>query len=375
MTELPMNTRGSMVVPGIAAVALLAHVSTAQGAGKITGLTLSPPPIETCVVETITVKGTGKCTSYTVFFGDGDKLLFLGKPKPFPQTFHHVYLKGGLTRVSAQAYTGRGSTCTGKASATVEVAAGPRPTITSDFTLGFFFSSDATPGAFILLQGENFGDMPGQVVLTDWKGMPQHFQLQNLTWGDAFAAGTVPAISGVGDQQGTITVVSQCGAVSNPWPAHFTAAPDFADLAYTTPMDSWGIYCSMSTRVTDHDACEGQGGSSFPPECAQNFPGWGMGFPLNNLAGYHDSGWGIPPFSHGLDGTDKYSLSGDLQNGWVLWSTSAEVTVQASAAGQSSGGQVNVDASLTSPPGTSSPTLGVDYHVNNCGAIFYQGHI
>ena len=93
------------------------------------------------------------------------------------------------------------------------------------------------------------------------------------------------------------------------------------------------------------------------------------------MAGYHDSGWGIPPFSHGLDGTDQYSLNGDLQNGWVLESTSAEVTVQVSAAGQSSGGTVSVNSALTSAPGTSSPKLGVDYHVNNCGAIFYQGHM
>ena len=26
-------------------------------------------------------------------------------------------------------------------------------------------------------------------------------------------------------------------------------------------------------------------------------------------------------------------------------------------------------------PGTSSPRLGVDWYVNNCGAIFYTGHM
>jgi hypothetical protein len=74
---------------------LLAHVSTALGAGKITGLTLNPPDVKTCTFETITVRGTGKCSDVTVFFGDGNKLITLGKPKPFPQTFHHVYSKGG----------------------------------------------------------------------------------------------------------------------------------------------------------------------------------------------------------------------------------------------------------------------------------------
>jgi hypothetical protein len=56
-----MNTRGSALLLGVAASALLAQVSTALGAGRITGLTLSLPGIKTCVVETVTVKGTGKC--------------------------------------------------------------------------------------------------------------------------------------------------------------------------------------------------------------------------------------------------------------------------------------------------------------------------
>jgi len=101
------------------------------------------PAIKTCVVETITVKGTGKCSDVRVFFGDGNRLITLGKPRPFPQTFPHVYATGGFTRVSAEAYTGPGSTCTGKASVTVQVAAGPKPTITSMFALGFF--SHSTP--------------------------------------------------------------------------------------------------------------------------------------------------------------------------------------------------------------------------------------
>jgi hypothetical protein len=220
MTEAPMNTRGSKVVPGLAAVALLAHVSTVHGAGKITGLAISPPDIKTCAIETITVKGTGKCTSLTVFFGDGNRLITLGKPRPFPQTFPHVYATGGFTRVSAEAYTGPGSTCTGKASVTVQVAAGPKPTITSMFALGFFFSFDATPGGLIILQGENFGNMPGQVWihLKDYQGNASDHQLLNTEnhWADTFVAGTVPNdITRVTDQQATVTVVPKCGAVSN----------------------------------------------------------------------------------------------------------------------------------------------------------------
>jgi hypothetical protein len=53
-----MNTRGSALLLGAAALALLAHVSTALGAGKITGLTLNLPAVKTCVLETIRVTGT-----------------------------------------------------------------------------------------------------------------------------------------------------------------------------------------------------------------------------------------------------------------------------------------------------------------------------
>jgi hypothetical protein len=51
------------------------------------------------------------------------------------------------------------------------------------------------------------------------------------------------------------------------------------------------------------------------------------------------------------------------------------VTTQVSAAGQSTGGQVSVNSFQTSDPGTSNPRLGILYHVNNCGAIFYTGHM
>jgi hypothetical protein len=66
-------------------------------------------------------------------------------------------------------------------------------------------------GALILLQGENFGNPPGQVWihLKNYKGMPRDYQLlgtQN-SWGDTIAAGIVPSISEVLDQPATFTVV------------------------------------------------------------------------------------------------------------------------------------------------------------------------
>jgi hypothetical protein len=359
-----MNTRGSALLLGAAALALLAHVSTALGAGKITGLTLSLPGIVTCAVETITVKGTGKCTSETVFFGDGNKLFTLGKPRPFPQTFHHVYSKMGTYQVSVEAYTGPFSTCTGKASATVQVAAGP--TITSVFALGF-----STPGALTLLRGENFGDLPGQVVIhvTDWQGNLVEAQLQNLQWGDTYVAGTVPAITGVPDQEATITVVAQCGATSNTLQLHFTAARDVADLAYPDPNPkpvNRTFECSISTGSSASDACENLGGDSFPEECGCCAP-WGQGpqSSLPNLVGYHASGWG-----GGNGGNDQFRFFPALNWGWVLDSTSVDWTTMVN-----NGGTVSVDGSLTTNSPVSNPRLGVDWNVNACGGIFYLGPV
>jgi hypothetical protein len=256
-----MNTRGSALLLGAAALALLAHVSTALGAGKITGLTLSLPAIVTCAFETITVKGTGKCTSYTVFFGDGNKLITLGKPKPFPQTFPLVYSKMGTYQVSVEAYTGRFSTCTGKVSKTLQVAGGPWITSTSFFSLG----SQITPGAIMLIYGQFFGDMPGQVWihLKDYQGNDSNHQLlyTDTHWSNTFVAGQIPDISKVLNQQATLTVVAKCGAVSNAATVDFTANIDVVDLAYSAPMNSWGFSCSMSTGVTDHDECEDKGGT------------------------------------------------------------------------------------------------------------------
>jgi hypothetical protein len=361
-----MNTRGSALLLGAAALALLAHVSTALGAGKITGLTLSLPAIRTCAVETVTVRGTGKCCIWSVHYGDGGAVIALG-PKAcltFPHTFQHAYSKLGTYTVTAEGYNVPGSTCTGKASATVQVAAGP--TITSVFALGF-----STPGALTLLRGENFGDLPGQVVIhvTDWQGNLVEAQLQNLQWGDTYVAGTVPAITGVPDLEATITVVAQCGAPSNTLQLHFTAARDVADLAYPDPNPkpvNRTFECSISTGSSASDACENLGGDTFPEECGCCAP-WNQGpqSSLPNLVGYHASGWGS-----GNGGNDQFRFFPALNWGWVLDSTSVDWTTMVN-----NGGTVSVDGSLTTNSPVSNPRLGVDWNVNACGGIFYLGHM
>jgi hypothetical protein len=286
-----MNTRGSALLLGVAALALLAQVSTALGAGQITGLSLSLPGIKTCVVETVTVRGTGKCCgNWSVHYGDGGAVIALG-PKAcltFPAKFHYTYSKMGTYTVSADASTFPGSICKGKASATVQVAAGPWITSTSFFSLG----AQITPGAVILLYGQNFGDTPGQVWihLKDYQGNASHHQLlyTDTHWSDTFVAGTIPEITKVLNQQATLTVVAQCGAVSNAAAVEFTANLDVADLAQHTDR----LACSISPGAGVSDQCMNWGGSHWPPECGA-WPGQGGTLMDPGLGGYHASGWGF----------------------------------------------------------------------------------
>ena len=85
----------------VVVVSAVVQALPARSAGTITGLTLSLPAIKTCVAETVTVNGTGQCATFSVNFGDGQKLLVLrpsANPIKFPATFHHTYSSLGLTR-------------------------------------------------------------------------------------------------------------------------------------------------------------------------------------------------------------------------------------------------------------------------------------
>ena len=89
------------------AFALLAIVSAASQAfpaladGTITGLTLNPPSVKTCVAEAITINGTGQCANLTVDFGDGHKVTHMplgGHRIGLPVTYYHRYAKPGVIR-------------------------------------------------------------------------------------------------------------------------------------------------------------------------------------------------------------------------------------------------------------------------------------
>jgi hypothetical protein len=271
-------------------------------------------------------------------------------PGNFPIIVYHAYSKPGTYTLRAE---GQGD-CTGAAAARLKVAG---PTITDMFLL-----SQVTLGGSVLLHGQNFGNLPGKVLihLTHYLGHPIDLPLQNLQWGDTFAAGTVPDdISGVLDQEVTLTVVHQTGAASNGWTAHFTAALGVADLADHTDR----VDCSTSIGAGPSDECMGWGYNNWPVECGSygNFGRADYG-----LWGYHASGWGF----HGNSGNDQFWVTAPLQNGWVLNSTSANTSAKIGDVSQAS-----EDPNSTSAPGTPSPDLGVDWYVGNCGMVIYDGHM
>lgn len=143
------------------------------------------------------------------------------------------------------------------------------------------------PGGGVIIQGTHFQDQPGkfQLRLTQ-SGM--QFELSNLQWGDTFAAGTIPMMTGVPDQAAFLQIVTKDGKVSNQWPIQFTATRAIIRIPGTalTPV-----------------AC-GSGGDDFCYIGSDSDP--------FTVAGGHAMSLGF----YSASGTDVYNCS--LKNGWVF---------------------------------------------------------
>jgi len=351
-----MNTSCSMAV--LAALAVLAPrpaAATEQPLPPTQNITAVSPSASTVAagaLETITISGVGKCGTFLLDLGDATPIVHL--PGNFPIYAYHAYAKPGTYKLKAE---GQGD-CTGAAGAHVDVVG---PSISS-----MFLFSQVTPGGEVLLQGQNFGNLPGQLLihLTHYLGHPIDRPLQNLQWGDTFAAGTIPDdISGVLNQQATFTVVTQSGAPSNMVPAQFTAGLGIADLA--DHLDR--VDCSHSGTGAS-DQCMGWGRHHWPLECGSPLPDWGgnafMADDTANagLGGYHGSGWG------NSSGSDQFFVRAPLKNGWVLDSESVYTHYTIG------GGDASIDQGLNNM-GSAEPKLGVNWNVGWCNGIWYGGRM
>jgi hypothetical protein len=329
----------SMAILGALVLAPL----SAQAQGTITGVSPNPSPAAACGLDTITVSGTGTCGTFLFYLGDATPTVHL--PGNFPILVYHSYSKAGTYSLKAE---GQGS-CKGTVTASLNVVG---PTITS-----MYLFSQIRPGGEVIIQGEKFGNLQGKVLihLKNYAGQQLDLPLQNLQWGDTFAAGTIPYVVEVLDQPVMFTVVSQCGATSNAWTANFTAARTFALM----PFDR--ITCSTYPGASVSDQCQGWGGENWPSECGWG-PNGGLAHGPTGFQAYHASGWGFS----GNSGNDQYS--GSLNNGWVL----ASVT---GLSGYKVGNGSTASEWYVSPAGTPSPQVGVPWHVDNCGMILYYGDI
>jgi hypothetical protein len=341
--EETMLTRSFLVAACGTIVTLLSFSALADG--TITSVTPSPSPGLACSLNTIKISGTGTCGTFTFQLGDSTPVVHL--PGNFPISVYHTYSSARTYPLTAQ---GEGN-CHGVVKANLQVVG---PTITS-----FFPFSVIKPGGSVILEGQNFGNLPGQILINipslhSFTGIP----LGNIQWGNTFASGTIPAgISGVPDQQVNFTVVAQCGAVSNSLSAKFTATRAMQLVPY-----SW-VQCWPGV-LASNDACQGLGGPGWPPECGFLNGTFGLGQDPTGFWGYHVSGWG-----NGESSTDFFYENFALINGWVFDS------VQNLGWAYVGGGSTAAVDSKTSSPGDPSPRVYVDWHADACGLIDYTGDI
>ena len=224
-------------------MALLAHVSTALGAGKITGLTLNLPAVKTCALETIRVTGTGRCSTFTVQLGDSTAPMHV--PGDFPIRLSR-YSKQGTYTPTAQ---GQGN-CSGTASALLQVVG---PSINSMFHAGITSGAGSSSRERISVINRLCDD-----ALHGLWGPGDRYSAVEHPVGRHLRGRSYPAVSWAVDQPVTFTVVAQCGAVSNAWTANFTATRDFELLQFNR------ITCTSFPGLSASDQCQNVGGTNWP---------------------------------------------------------------------------------------------------------------
>ena len=342
-----MTIRRARTVLG-ACIWMLATPPLAWAQGTVTSITPDPVPGIACQLNTIKISGTGTCgtagqaNGFTVELGDTTPTVHL--PGNFPIEVYHAYSSAGTYTLRAQGET----KCNGNVTTHLHVLG---PVITSIFPF-----SNITPGGAVILLGQNFGNLPGQILIK-FQNQLIGTSLENIQWGNTFAAGTIPqGITGVPDQEVTLMVFAQCGAASNELSAHFTATRDMAAIPFPR------ITCSTSVGAGNSDQCQNWGQDNWPAECGC-CPTFGLQKGPTGFYGYHASGWGFS----GETGNDQFWPSPVLQNGWVLSSVSG-------LAWDKIGGGSYANES-SSQPGTNAPNVSVNWKADNCEVIFYWGNM
>lgn len=326
LVEMPVEVKAAPATPAVQAV--------------IAWEPLIEPGFEPGKGQRIYVTRTAPCP-VTLSFGDGSPNVTLTANQALWVT---NFPKVGKFPVTA---TGTGG-CSGSATTTVEVTDNTCPfilplvkvcdvwsidccAIDPEFCSTVFGALDALlnpphiasdvdggithPGAYILLEGDHFGDDPGpngkvELTMHDFQGKESVVALkvgnQSTEWqSDSILARIPPGLSGFLDQTVNVKVTRSDGKTSNSYPMILVATQvfDIVPAAMVSPSCDNAVSCNQCNDAVDCDSLFGLGGEPFSEEVG------------TSIVGNHDS---IPVFPGlgGGSGTDRYTVH--LKNGWHL---------------------------------------------------------
>jgi hypothetical protein len=156
------------------------------------------------------------------------------------------------------------------------------PVITSVFPFSVIM-----PAGGVIVQGQHFGDQPGEFLLLGPAFQDGALRLGNLQWGDQYVAGVIPSVDRVPDQDAELQVITADGRKSNQAPCRFTANRQIRQV----PGDIFSLV---------HFAAE------------SNYDSWSKGLEMDGytLRAFHGS-------TGSGDGTDVFTC--ELKNGWVFY--------------------------------------------------------
>jgi hypothetical protein len=221
------------------------------------------------------------------------------------------------------------------------------------------FLSNVRPGGFVAIAGRRFGSTRGRLVLKLQSG--HEVDLTHLEWSDGFIGGHIPCtmvmIPTLRDQKATLRVVAKYGAVSNAWPAQFSAQA----VESLLPMrDTKRITCSTDASYNHcNDLADGGGGGLVAS---------GQYRDDRTFDGIHSNDWGTGAGAGiGTDkGIDIYEYR--LANGWVF--TSTDFTEREPELGEGS-----VSFVKGCPKGGSSCSASVQWVVTPWDTVFYHARV
>lgn len=157
------------------------------------------------------------------------------------------------------------------------------------------------PGGPVVVTGINFSNNPGKIRLVGaipagWLGAfpGRVLELEINDWGDTFAYGTIPEVTGVFDQEVTVRVVTSDGLAANaPSKSKFKARQEYLALP-GAGLRVWS--CAPGRYVNDYAYCVGYQDSTY-------------------FFGYHRTDHKIlNPGDNGIDVLETRIL----KNGWVF---------------------------------------------------------